>query len=407
MTPTTSTVRRTRVARHRSPHLLALLACSLACLWGPLPDVAAQEVALANYIRTDSDQTTVIAPRLRVNYPIVEGTTVDAVYAVDIWTSASIDIRTSATKVPVTEQRDEFDLSVAHTIGDGVLSAAYRNSSEPDYQSHGVSLSLSQDFASRNTTLAVGLSVGRDTVGRVDWDQWKRGLTTIGGRVALTQVVDVDTLVMLMYEPQYVDGYQASAYRRVAIGGNLGNCWGPPQPSAANPDEPAAPLDPAIAAAIRAPLCPEEANPEQRLRHAIAGRGRRALGEHLSVGAAYRLYLDDWGILSHTIEADLVYSFVEGTYVAVGYRFYTQGSADHYKPIYWQPEPFMTSDKELSSLSAHRASIEFEHAFSGGLSDPGLRVNLSVAPSIYFYPEFPLLDQIEAVDVNGAVVWAF
>lgn len=364
----------------------------------------AQQVALANYVRTDSDHTTVIAPRLRVDYPVAEGTTVDAVYAVDIWSSASIDIRTSASKVPVTEQRDEFDLSVVQTLGDGIVSAAYRNSSEPDYQSHGGSLSFSYDFASRNSTLAVGLSASSDVVGRADWAQWKRDLVTVGGRVSFTQVIDVDTLAMIMYEPQYVSGFQASAYRRVAIGGNLANCWGPPEP----PRVDGMPvIDPSLSGIVRAPLCTEEANPERRLRHAFAARGRRALGDHMSTGIAYRLYLDDWGIVSHTFEADLVYVLANGTHLAVGYRYYTQGSADHFKPIYYQAERFMTTDKELSALSSHRVYLEFEHALTGNLSDPGLKLNLSIAPSIYFYSEFLLLDRIRALDLNGALVWAY
>jgi hypothetical protein len=127
----------------------------------------------------------------------------------------------------------------------------------------------------------------------------------------------------------------------------------------------------------------------------------------MSMGIAYRLYLDDWGVVSHTVQADLVYLFVRGTHVALGYRFYKQGSADHYKPIYYQAERFMTSDKELSALSSHRASLEFEHVFSGSTADPGLRLNVSVAPSIYFYDVFPLLDQIRAVDINGALTWAY
>jgi hypothetical protein len=383
---------------------LVVAALTTLCAMLQLTAAAAQEVSLANYVRTDSDRTTVVAPRLRVDYPIVEGTTVDAVYAVDIWTSASIDIRTSASKIPVTEQRDEFDLSVAQTVGDGAVTAAYRNSSEPDYQSHGGSLGFSYDMASRNSTLALGVSASRDNVGRADWAQWERDLVTVGGRVSFTQVIDVDTLAMIMYEPQYVSGFQASAYRRVAIGGNLANCWGPPEPRRVD-GMPV--IDPSTAGVVRAPLCTEEANPEQRLRHAFAIRARRALGEHMSMGVAYRLYLDDWGLVSHTVQADLVYLFVKGTHLAFGYRFYVQGSADHYKPIYYQAERFMTSDKELSSLSTHRASVEFEHVFSGNISDPGFRLNVAVAPSIYFYDEFPLLDQIRAVDINGALTWAY
>lgn len=401
--------RSTRVSVIHRAYLTSVVVAALTALgslymavWAA--EVVAQEVSLANYIRTDSDRTTVVAPRLRVDYPIAEGTTVDAIYAADIWTSASIDIRTSASKIPVTEQRDEFDLSVAQTVGDGVLSAAYRNSSEPDYQSHGGSLGFSYDLASRNSTVAVGLSVSRDAVGRADWAQWQRDLVTVGGRVSFTQVIDVDTLAMVMYEPQYVSGFQASAYRRVAIGGNLANCWGPPEPPRVD-GKPV--IDPSTSGVVRAPLCTEEANPEQRLRHAFAARARRALGENMSMGVTYRLYLDDWGIVSHTVQADLVFVFVQGTHLALGYRFYVQGSADHYKPIYFQPERFMTSDKELSALSSHRASLEFEHVFSGNLSDPGLRLNLSIAPSIYFYDEFPLLDQIRAVDLNGALTWAY
>src|SRR5262245_22825665 len=74
----------------------------------------AQEAATAIYGRTDSDQTVVVAPRLRVQAALAESTRASVVYAVDVWTSASIDIRTSASKVPVTEQRDEIDASLDH-----------------------------------------------------------------------------------------------------------------------------------------------------------------------------------------------------------------------------------------------------------------------------------------------------
>ena len=117
----------------------------------------ADGAASAVFVRFDSDRTLVVSPRAQVKKRVGE-TEVAATYAADIWTSASIDIRTSASKVPVTEQRDEFDLSVSHELSDVTLSASYRNSSEPDYQSHGGTVGLTYDFAQNNATLALGAS---------------------------------------------------------------------------------------------------------------------------------------------------------------------------------------------------------------------------------------------------------
>src|ERR1044071_851597 len=126
----------------------------------------ADELSTAVYLRTDSDETLVVAPRLHAQLPLGEATNLDFTYAVDVWTSASIDIMTSASKVPVTEQRDEIDVGVAHELGDITLSGGYRYSTEPDYVSHGGSLGLSYDFAENNATVGAGLSGSRDSVGK-------------------------------------------------------------------------------------------------------------------------------------------------------------------------------------------------------------------------------------------------
>src|SRR5689334_10529552 len=89
-------------------------ACVVAVALCAPARLRADEGDAALYIRTDTDRTTVIAPRVRGQVAIEEATRLSAVYAVDVWTSASIDIMTSASQVPVTEQRDEIDLSVDH-----------------------------------------------------------------------------------------------------------------------------------------------------------------------------------------------------------------------------------------------------------------------------------------------------
>lgn len=358
------------------PRRRALAALALALVALPTAGLA-DEVGSAVYVRGDSDDTLVVAPRVRAKADVAEGTSVSLVYAVDVWTSASIDIVTSASKIPVTEQRDEIDVSVDQELSDLNLTLAYRYSSEPDYVSHGVSGGFSHDFAQKNGTVAVGLNASSDTVGRAGDPAFSRDVSSVGARLTFTQILAVDTLAQVLYEPSLQRGYLASPYRYVAIGLD----WG---------------------CGTLAPLCVPEVNPGQRLRHAIAVSGRHALGDDLSAGALYRFYLDDWGVLSHTIQLDVAFLPGEHTALSARYRFYLQGAADHYRAIYLAPQPFVVSDKELSPLSSHRISLELEQRFPFR-DDRELTATFSVAPLLYLYDDFPPLDQIRGIEANAAL----
>src|SRR5690606_22520195 len=65
---------------------------------------AANDGAVSTFVRGDSDATVVVSPRAAARVALGDlGTTVDAAYSADVWTSASIDVRTAAT-VPITAQ---------------------------------------------------------------------------------------------------------------------------------------------------------------------------------------------------------------------------------------------------------------------------------------------------------------
>jgi hypothetical protein len=105
----------------------ALLACAvLGTAWST---AHAQEggvsASSAIYVRSDTDHTTVITPRVRVGAPLSEETRLDLVYTVDVWSSASIDIVTAATR-RVIEQRDEIDVSIEHAFPDITLAVVGR-----------------------------------------------------------------------------------------------------------------------------------------------------------------------------------------------------------------------------------------------------------------------------------------
>lgn len=364
------------------------------CLWCALLAVGlgasaranADDVSAALYVRTDSDNTTVIAPRARAEVAIEEQTKLGVVYAVDVWTSASIDIMTSASQIPVTEQRDEVDLSVDHELTDVTLSLAYRYSVEPDYISHGVSGGFSYDFADNNATIAVGFSASSDSVGRAGDPDFDRSSGTAGGRLSFTQVLDRDTLVQGIYELSRVGGYQVSPYRFVPIAGD-GLCTS------------------GVTSSGRASICVPETSPSERLRHAFAVQLKRSLGESASVDGGYRFYLDDWGLISHTLSAEIAFLPDFETVLAARYRFYLQGPADHYQARYDAPQPFVTSDKELSTLSSHRLGLELDHDFTSESSGT-LTTSLSLGALYYSYSDFLPLDSMTAFEVTTTVVYA-
>ncbi len=370
----------------RSRRQLAALASALAVVAIAAPDGTRAEhsASAAVYVRDDTDRTTVISPRVRLRAQALENTHVDLAYAADVWTSASVDIVASASEA-VTEQRDEINVGLDQVIGDVTLAGGYRYSIEPDYESHGGALSLAWNLADNAATLALSVGGSADTVGRVGDDAFAEDVDTFVTGLSFTQVIDTDTLVQVLYDVTIVRGYQASAYRYVALGGD-GQCQ------------------------RLAPFCLPEQNPRERLRHALALRLRRALGQRWSLGAGYRGYIDDWGILSHTARADLTWAPDASSAIALTYRFYTQSAADHYKPFYFDSDRFdayFTRDKELSPLSSHRVGLEIDRVWKLSGGDSGLVTGVEVAPTFYRYHDYPLLDQVTAIEVTAVAGMEF
>lgn len=330
--------------------LLAAASWLLAQTAASQPKQASAATSL--YTRADTNATTVWSPRTQVAGQIGDATSVDAVYAVDAWTSASIDIVTAATAA-VHEVRHELNGGVTHAWHDLSLAASYRYSTEKDYWSHGGVIQAALDLAHKNTTLALSLFGSRDTVGHA-LDQGFRELQfTLGGRLSLLQLLDRDSWAQLAWESLFVGGYQASPYRFVATGGQ-GTC------------------------ASAAPYCSPEYVPDERYRHALVGRLRRAFGPRVSAGLEYRFYFDSWDLFSQTLAPSLAWLPVAHGTLSLDYRYYTQGEASFYQPRYFgsaQSIGYLTRDKELSALFSQRLGLQYLHEFelAGG------RVLLSAA----------------------------
>jgi hypothetical protein len=355
--------------------LCALLVC--------MPGVAgADSVSSAVYIRSDTDSTLVVSPRVHAAKRLGEPTQVDISYAADIWTSASIDIRTSAS-LPVTEQRNELDAALSHQLDRLTLSGSYRYSVENDYNSNGATAGATLDLADKNSTLAANVYGFQDTVGRSGDKFFSRDLTTLGARVSFTQVFDANTLGQLTYELVRLQGYQSSPYRFVGSGpGATGyGCMGALQ-------------------------CLPEHQPDLRTRHAAAILLRRGLSDDISLGGNYRFYIDDWGQTSHMLAAQLGWVPDASTLLTLRYRYYTQTGVGFYARVY-RTSPsiatFTTRDREQSPLHDHRIAFDVQKRTSIGDKDTALVLNAGVAGDFYSYDDFVGLSAVSALEVTLAV----
>ncbi len=343
----------------------------------------ADEIKAGVYVRADSDRTVVVTPSAGARASIVDDRTqVEVGYAADIWTSASIDIRTAAS-ARVTEQRDELTVGVQREFVDVSLGVDYRFSHEPDYVSHGGGINFEQKFAEGNATFRTRLFAAQDTVGRAGDNSFSRRLSTVGLRAVFNQVIDAKTVIQGAYELGRREGFQSSPYRFVGIGGD-GLCSG------------------------TAVLCVPEAHPGTRLRHVGVIRARRAIGSDFSAGLAYRFYFDDWNVLSHTAIAQASWLPAPDSTVELRYRFYHQSAADFYRARYEAIDtnrPLVSRDRELSPLLTNRLSLSYERVVDLTAAGPPLRLSAATSAMLLSYSDFVGLDKVWAFDVilSGAV----
>lgn len=132
------------------------------------------------------------------------------------------------------------------------------------------------------------------------------------------------TIAQASYTFSYDNGYEASPYRFVPILTSDG-----------------------AGIAFKVP----ETEPNERYRHAAVIGLNQHLFTDTSIQGDYRLYLDSWGVQSHTVQLRYFVVFKDVTLRLRG-RFYYQLGADFYRTHYTIDaiQPYVTTDRELSTF---------------------------------------------------------
>ncbi len=261
--------------------------------------------------------------------------------AVDAITTASRPISGDAYRDFI-KVRDEFTgtLSRPHVAMD------YYYSTESDFLGQQVGVRVDRDLADRLWNVAVGTSVGWDAISPLADDDTDTGADTrrtLHANVVATRVLTPTTLLRAGVEVNVVDGLQHNPYRNVYAGGGV---------------------------------VPER-HPDHRERRDAFLKLSQYFENRSSLRLHYRLYQDDWGILSHESGTRLSQYVTSGMFASYEYRYYTQTAADFHRDLYASPSGvggFRSGDYRMAALSSHLfgVSLNFDLGILAA-EVPGLR----------------------------------
>ena len=314
------------------------------------------------YHRYDGGGVTIDGPSVLVRKSVGKSVSLSANYYVDMVSSASIDVITTAS--PYTEERTQYSLAADYLRGNTTMSMGYTSSVESDFDANTYHLGVSQDMFGQLTTLTLSYSYGDDTVRRSDDPTFFRDNTRQAYGVGVTQIVTRNLITALNFEVITDEGFLNNPYRSVRY------------------FDPASPVGYSFE---------PELYPRTRTTTAVGIRGKYYLPYRAALEAQYRFFSDTWDIVSHTGSLTYIHPWEDFTFTAK-YRYHDQTGAHFFRDLFARSQAtnFRGRDKELSPLTSHTIKLAVAYEFiKDGWSfiDKG-SVNLSLDYLQVDYKEF-------------------
>jgi hypothetical protein len=260
-------------------------------------------------------------------------------YYVDMISSASIDVVTTASEY--SETRIEKSAGADYLHDRTIMGFSYTNSEEDDYSANLASFGISQSFFGDLTTLGISYARGWDEVRRNGDDTFEEDITRQNFRVDLAQVVTRSLLVSANYEGITDEGFLNNPYRQVR--------YQDPESSRGFSYEP-------------------EIYPDTKTSNAFALRALYYLPYRAALRGEFRRYSDTWEVEAWNIETGYVHPFAMGITAEVRYRYYDQSAAEFYSDLFPRQaaQNFRARDKELATFTSHTLGAGLSWAFGTG-----------------------------------------
>jgi hypothetical protein len=261
----------------------------------------------AEVVMTQGDRVT---HRLFVPVDVVSNASADAI---DVVSSASRHV-----------EGGSIDWTTAYRVSKAT-ELTMRNALrlEEPFRSWHSGLGVKRAFADDATVLSASVLDVFDWFDRFDIHGKRNGHTDRNGTtgsVSLTQVLTPTTVANVNY------GVTVSE-------GELGNTWN------------SVPLS----TGDRGP----EILPVRRTRHALVARASQWLPWNGALRLYYRFYGDDWGIVAHSVEGQLMQRLTPSLYVGGYYRFHTQTGAYFFTTLAADDGSLRVADSDLAPLDSH------------------------------------------------------
>ncbi len=301
-------------------------------------------------------------PSLLMRKQVAKNVSVVGNYYVDMVSSASIDVITTAS--PYTEERKQWSLGVDFLRGNTTMTGGFTSSVESDFDAETWSLSISQDMFGDLTTLSLSYALGDDTVGRSDDETFARDNTRQHYGIGLTQILTRNLIATLNVETITDEGFLNNPYRSVRYADSTSATGYSFEP---------------------------ELYPATRTSNAVGVRARYFLPYRAAIQGEYRFFTDTWNIDSHTAAISYVHPMGPWTF-RLKYRWHDQTGAAFYNDLFPRAEAtnFRARDKELSPLTSHTVTLAASYEFLSkgwGFIDKG-SVNASLNMLSVDYHDF-------------------
>ena len=324
-----------------------LAAFVITCLVGSAhAGVLPEDRADVLYFRYDGGGVVINGPSVLVRKSVGEHVSVAANYYVDMVSSASIDVETTAS--PYDDERTQGSLSMDFLHGKSTYSIGAVKSDESDYMAETVFGSISHDMFGDLTTISFGFKQGQNDVFRnviiddvkVNDPAFAEHMESKSYSVSISQIVTKNLIMSGQYEVITDEGFLRSPYRQVRFFVNG---------------------DPSLQDTQ------SEIYPNTRSSNAASVRAKYFLPYRAAIDGMYRFYTDTWGVIGHTGELGYVHPLPNNKWIFEGrLRYYMQTSpADFYQDIfpYADYANFMARDKELATYDALTAGITATYEF--------------------------------------------
>lgn len=289
-------------------------------------------------------------------------------------------------------------------------------SNEYDFLSIGANGGLIWDLNQRNTTLSALVAVEQDSIdpeggipdplsvqsafSRIDSSDDR---TVVDLLLGWTQVMNRRWIMQLNYNLSTSSGYHTDPFKIVTVVDDVTGLT--LEAEALGAQDARAALETRQGLALSGTNAPGDAQifenrPDSRTKHALYWENRYTLFNDDVVALGYRFMTDDWGIVSHSIDAKYRWQFGNGWFIQPHVRYYTQSKTD-----FWQAS---ITQSQYSALLANDGDISADYRL-GDLDTKtlGVKFGRNLANDKRWDARFELMDQsgdTEAADVDATII---